>query len=139
MFHRLPKGDFAATEPLVHSLDEGCEIAQVIRDKEPLQKQTLFDGHQQISRACGFTVVAGDHSAQGKACEVACPGKSRVQMIASHVVKVCIDAIRGNVTQGLSHISYALVIDHMLHTDAVKIFIFLPSTSCAYNHSSQAR
>src|SRR5258705_7135507 len=128
MFHRLPKGDFAATEPLVHSLDERWAIAQVIRDKEPLKKQTLFDGHQQISRACGFAVVARDHAAQGKACEVACTGKSRVQMIASHVVKVCIDAIRSNVTQGLSHISYALVIDDMLHTDAVQIFNFLRST-----------
>ena len=40
MFHRLPKGNFAPLDPLVHSLDERCAIAQVIRDKKPLKKQT---------------------------------------------------------------------------------------------------
>jgi hypothetical protein len=71
MFHCLPKGDFAALEPLVYLLDERGAIAQVIRDEESLKKQTLFDGHQQISRACAFA-VAGDRAAQGKTCEVAC-------------------------------------------------------------------
>jgi|ERR1700678_1239409 hypothetical protein len=90
----------------------------MICDEKSLEQQTLFYGHQEVSRAGSFAVVTRDHATQGETGEGPRTCKSGIQVVASNIVEISIDAIRGKVTQGLGQVAYAFVIDDMLDTDA---------------------
>src|SRR5258707_861767 len=79
-FNGLSVGNVAVSYPSVHLLDEFCSSTEMIENKETLQNKPLLNRHQQVRRSNHSLVVARDHAAQRKGCEVLrrCQGRVHV-------------------------------------------------------------
>src|ERR1700730_8392000 len=91
-FYCLSVRNVAIAYPSVHLLHEFRSATEVIENKETLQKKPLLNCHQQVRRSAHSLVVARDHSAQRKGCEVLRRYQGGVQMVSSDIVEICIDA-----------------------------------------------
>src|SRR5258707_6692444 len=98
-FYCLSVRNVAIANPSVHLLDEFRSATEVIGDKETFQKKPLLDCHQQVRRSTHSLVIARDHSAERKPCERLGRCQSRIQVVSSDIVEICIDAARRDLSQ----------------------------------------
>src|SRR5260370_40627503 len=91
-FYCLSVRNVAIAYPSFHLLDEFGFATEVIGYKETLHKKPLLNCHQQVRRSTHSLVVARDHPAKRKPREGLRRCQSRIQVVSSDVVEICIDA-----------------------------------------------